>query len=106
MIRTTGSGSSTRRKSFPNGNLLVYDNGTGKDDEETRAVEYKLDHAAKTATMVWEYRHNPAIYTPFVGWVERLANGDTWVAFALAGRIVEVSPSGTVVWGESAKGWG
>lgn len=90
-------------KILPNGNLLVYDNGTGKDDEESRAVEYKLDNIAKTATMVWEYRHNPAIYTPFVGWVERLANGDTWVAFALAGRVVEVSPGGAVVWESQLK---
>ncbi|HUQ19010.1 MAG TPA: aryl-sulfate sulfotransferase [Gemmatimonadaceae bacterium] len=90
-------------KILSNGNLLVYDNGTGKDDQETRAVEYKLDHAAKTATMVWEYRHTPAIYTPFVGCVDRLTTGDTWVAFALAGRIVEVSPDGAVVWESQLK---
>lgn len=90
-------------KILSNGNLLVYDNGTGKDQQETRAVEYKLDHTAKTATMVWEYRHNPAIYTGFVGWVDRLANGNTWVAFALAGRTVIVSPSGTVVWESQLK---
>jgi hypothetical protein len=85
-------------KILPNGNLLVYDNGTGSNPQESRAVEYKLDHVAKTATMVWEYRHVPAIYTGFVGWVERLENGSTWVAFALAGRVVEVTPSGAVTW--------
>jgi arylsulfate sulfotransferase len=81
-----------------NGNLLVYDNGTGHNPQDTRAVEYKLDHTAKTATMVWEYRHNPPIYTAFVGWVERLASGNTWVGFSLAGRAVEVDPTGNVVW--------
>jgi len=85
-------------KILPNGNLLVYDNGTEHSPQETRAVEYKLDHVAKTATMVWEYRHSAPIYTPFVGWVERLLNGDTWVGFSLAGRAVEVSPTGDVVW--------
>ena len=85
-------------KILPNGNLLVYDNGTDHSPQETRAVEYKLDHNAHTATMVWEYHHTPAIYTAFVGWVERLANGNTWVGFSLAGRAVEVSPTGSVVW--------
>lgn len=84
-------------KTLSNGNLLVYDNGTDHDPRETRAVEYRLDHAAKTATLVWEYRHDPPIYTGYLGWVERLANGNTWVAFALAGRVVEVDPSGKVV---------
>lgn len=90
-------------KILPNGNLLVYDNGTEHNPQETRVVEYKLDHEAQKATMVWEYHHDPAIYTPFVGWVERLANGNTWVGFSLAGRAVEVSPAGTVVWESQLK---
>ena len=87
-------------KILSNGNLLVYDNGTGHELQETRAVEYRLDHVAKTATLVWEYHHDPAIYTAFVGWVERLSNGNTWVGFSLRGRVVEVDPGGNVV-GES-----
>ena len=90
-------------KILPNGNLLLYDNGTDHSPQETRAVEYKLDPVAKTATMVWEYHHTPAIYTAFVGWVERLANGNTWVGFSLAGRAVEVTPAGEVVWESQLK---
>lgn len=90
-------------KILPNGNLLVYDNGTEHDPQETRAVEYRLDHVAKTATMVWQYHHDPPIYTAFVGWVERLASGNTWVGFALAGRVVEVDPGGNVVWESQLK---
>ena len=85
-------------KILPNGNLLVYDNGTDHSPQETRAVEYKLDHSAHTATLVWEYHHDPAIYTGFVGWVERLASGKTWVGFSLAGRAVEVDAAGAVTW--------
>lgn len=85
-------------KILANGNLLVYDNGTGHEPQDSRAVEYKLDHTAKTATMVWEYHHNPPIYTAFVGWVERLASGNTWVGFSQAGRAVEVDPAGNVAW--------
>lgn len=90
-------------KILPNGNLLVYDNGTDHSPQETRVVEYKLDHEAKTATMVWQYHHDPPIYTAFVGWVERLANGNTWVGFSLAGRAVEVTPAGAVVWESQLK---
>jgi len=81
----------------------VYDNGTEHDPQETRVVEYHLDHVAKTATMVWQYHHDPPIYTAFVGWVERLASGNTWVGFSLAGRVVEVDPTGNVVWESQLK---
>lgn len=83
---------------LPNGNLLLYDNGTDVEPKESRAVEYELDHDAKTATLVWEYRHSPPLYTAFVGYVHRLANGNTWVAFSFGGRVVEVEPDGDVVW--------
>jgi hypothetical protein len=85
-------------KILPNGHLLLFDNGTDHDPQESRAVEYELDHSAKTARLVWEYRHDPPIYTQFVGWVQRFSSGNTYVAFALAGRAVEVNPSSQVVW--------
>lgn len=80
------------------GNLLIYDDGLGHDPPESRAVEYNLDLEAMTATLVWQYRHTPAIFTAFVGSVERLATGNTLVAFAQAGTVDEVEPSGNVVW--------
>ena len=83
---------------LPNGNLLLFDNGSDREPLESRAVEYRLDHSGKTATLVWEYRHRQALYTPFTGWVERLPNGNTWVAYAFAGRAMEVTPTGEVVW--------
>jgi outer membrane protein assembly factor BamB len=83
---------------LPNGNLLLYDNGTRHQPSESRAVEYALDLDAKTATLVWEYRHDPPIYTPFVGAVQRLASGNTLVAFAQAGRAVEATPTRTTAW--------
>jgi hypothetical protein len=85
-------------KILPNGNLLLFDNGTEHSPLETRGVEYQLDHTAKTARMVWQYRHDPALYAGFVGWIERLANGNTWVAFAFLGRVVEADSNGKVVW--------
>lgn len=46
---------------LPNGNLLVFDNGDNRNfqgngaNSYSRAVEYKIDAAAKTIQQVWEY---------------------------------------------------
>jgi outer membrane protein assembly factor BamB len=81
-----------------NGHLLLFDNGLRHTPPQSRAVEYEIDTVAKTATLVWEYRHEPPIYTPFTGSVQRLAGGNTVVGFALTGIVTEVDPSGAVVW--------
>ena len=81
-----------------NGDLLLYDNGVRYSPPESRAVEYKLDTTKMTATLVWEFHHSPPIYTQVVGSVERLQNGNTLVAFGLAGVVDEVDPQGDVMW--------
>jgi hypothetical protein len=83
---------------LPDGHLLIYDNGTTHSVQESRAAEYALDHQAHTATLVWEYHHSPAIYTPIMGYVQRLSNGNTVVSFSQAGVINEVSPAGQRLW--------
>jgi hypothetical protein len=83
---------------LPNGNLLLYDNGTSHQPQESRAVEYVLDLASRTATLVWEFRHVPPIYTPAVGGAQRLKNGNTLVGFGFAGRATEVRPNGSIAW--------
>ncbi|HEV3192007.1 MAG TPA: aryl-sulfate sulfotransferase, partial [Polyangiaceae bacterium] len=65
---------------------------------ESRAVEYLLDTKTMTATLVWEFRHSPPIFTAVTGSVERLANGNTLVAFAFAGVVDEVDTSGRLLW--------
>ncbi|HET9707041.1 MAG TPA: aryl-sulfate sulfotransferase, partial [Gemmatimonadales bacterium] len=83
---------------LPDGDLLFYDNGLAHTPPESRAVEYRLDRVAMTATLVWEYRHDPALFTPIVGSVQRLHNGNTLVGFGAAARMVEVTPAGQVLW--------
>lgn len=78
-----------------NGNLLIYDNGLRHDPQQSRAAEYRLDLVARTATLVWEFRHNPPLYTPFTGSVQRLANGNTVIGFAFRGAVVEADAAGT-----------
>ena len=81
-----------------NGNLLLYDNGLRHSPPESRAVEYRLDIGAKTATMVWQYRRVPPVFTPFLGSVQRYQNGNTLIAFSTGDLIVEVDPNGNQVW--------
>jgi len=85
-------------KILAGGNLLLYDNGTRHLPAESRAVEYALDTTAMTATMVWEYRHVPAIYTPFVGSVQRLENGRTLIGWGSVGRATETGGDGEPPW--------
>ena len=61
-------------------------------------MQYRLDKARGTATMVWQYRHDPSLYSPFAGSAQRLVNGNTFVAFGVKPVVVEVRPDGTVVW--------
>ncbi|GJG84898.1 hypothetical protein tb265_00790 [Gemmatimonadetes bacterium T265] len=81
-----------------NGNILLYDNGTTHSPQESRAAEYRVDPVAHTATLVWQYRHSPRIYTPFVGSVQRLASGNTFIGYAYVGTMAEVTPGGSVAW--------
>jgi hypothetical protein len=85
-------------RQLPNGDLLLMDNGLGHRPPESRAVEYRLDLAAHTATLVWQYRHSPAVFAPFAGSVQRLRSGSTVVAFGAAAHVVEVTPTGGAVW--------
>ena len=82
---------------LPNGNLILLDNGCLNPLQQTRAVEYQLDHVNKTATKVWEYYHPNGVFAPTMGSVEVLPNGNRFVNF---GRkyITEVRPDGSVAW--------
>jgi hypothetical protein len=83
-----------------NGNLLIYDNGLRHTPPETRIVEFAVDAGStpKTVTRVWQYRHKPAVYTPFTGAVQRLRNGNTFIGYAGVSKVVEVDAAGAVVW--------
>jgi hypothetical protein len=85
-------------KILPNGNLLLFDNGTDHSPSQSRGVEYQLDPATRTARLVWQYRPEKPMFAEFVGWIQRLTNGNTWVAFSMLGRVVEADSAGKVVW--------
>jgi hypothetical protein len=102
------------------GTILVFDNGgysmsmfPGGTTYHSRAVEYKIDENAKTATLVWEFPGNFNVdawykdkwYNAYFGDADRLANGNVLIAAgsvsANAGdaRVFEVMKAdGKVVW--------
>lgn len=81
-----------------NGNLLLFDNGNLHAPPETRAVEYTLDLQAKTATLVWEFRHAPVLHAAFVGSVQRYENGNTLIGYGWVGVITEATPARATQW--------
>ena len=64
-----------------NGHITLMDNGNQHVPEYSRAAEYALDETAKTATLVWEYRHTPDVFDPAAGNVQRLPNGNTLIGW-------------------------
>jgi hypothetical protein len=102
------------------GTVLVFDNGgfsgTIEDGNprnyHSRALEYKIDETANTATLVWEFPgtfqvdswYTTQFYLPFWGDADRLANGNVLVTAGRRGtmvrsRIFEVTKAdGKVVW--------
>ncbi|MCX7833587.1 MAG: aryl-sulfate sulfotransferase [Ignavibacteria bacterium] len=81
-----------------NGNITLYDNGNFHSPPFSRAIEYQINETAKTVTLVWEYRHNPRIYAPAMGNVQRLPNGNTVIGWGFTNNaFTEVTPQGTKV---------
>jgi len=82
----------------PAGTILLFDNGNFHAPRLSRAVEYAIDDSAKTATLVWEYRHAPDVYAPAMASVQRLENGNTLIGWGAASSpaVTEVRPDGSV----------
>ncbi len=47
--------------------------------------------------MVWQYSASPPIFNDFTGSAQRLANGNTVVAWTREGLVDEVRPDGTLL---------
>jgi hypothetical protein len=59
----------------PNGHLTLFDNGNCLDPPYSRLLEYEVDEVNKVARLVWEYRHTPDVFGPFMGNQQRHDNG-------------------------------
>ena len=66
-----------------NGNIILFDNGDITEPNVrlwSRAVEYAIGEAGKTAEIVWEYRGEEPFWAPYWGDADRLPNGNTLVS--------------------------
>ena len=92
---------------LPNGNILIFDNGQTRPEEEggeySRALELTLNTYELTAVKVWEYRPDPDVFAPSRSSAFRLDNGNTLINFETNDSdpprlMVEVDPDGSEVW--------
>jgi hypothetical protein len=83
---------------LPNGNLLVFDNGEHRPGAapRSRIIEIQPD----SVEVDWEYLGSPedSFFSPRVGGVQRLFNGNTLIAEGRSGRIFEVTQQKQIVW--------
>ena len=84
---------------LPNGNLLLFDNGTHRLDAPlpySRVLEIDLT----TKEIVWSYQARPPMdfFSPYISNAQRLANGNTLICEGNFGRLFEVTPEGELVW--------
>ena len=84
---------------LPNGNLLIFDNGTHRRDHPA-TFSRVLEVDPRTSGIVWEYT-DPSLFeffSPYISGAQRLANGNTLICEGCHGRIFEVTHEGDVVW--------
>jgi hypothetical protein len=78
--------------------MLLHDNGAGRPSATrySRAVDYRLDPVAKTATRVWSWTE-PGWYEPIWGDVDRLEDGRVSITHAHCEKCSDVSGQRTEV---------
>ena len=84
---------------LPNGNILIYDNGSHRRHTGlpfSRVIEVN----PATNEIVWSYQDSPPynFFSPYISGARRLPNGNTLITEGMFGRMFQVTPDGQVVW--------
>jgi len=97
---TVGFSKQHDARQLANGNITVYDNGNFHTPKFSQGVEYQLDETNYTATLVWNYVHNPSIFGTATGSNHRLDNGNSLICWGLhwPETFVEVDQNNNVQW--------
>jgi len=85
---------------LPNGNVLIYDNGSADKTRTSRVYEFELDETNKVATYVWSYTPPAVTSGNQRGNAQRLPNGNTFIGWGGLLQIpaaTEVTPAGQIV---------
>lgn len=77
---------------LPDGNILVFDNGTYRGHSIVREIE------PLSGEIVWEYENGSDFFSPFRSGNQRLPNGNTLICECDAGHLFEVTPDKEIVW--------
>ena len=85
---------------FDNGSL-VFENGTPKAVEESRAIVLDLDERKMKATLVREYTHPDKQYADAAGNMQVLPNGNAFVGWGRALAVSEFSKDGELLFDAS-----
>jgi Arylsulfotransferase (ASST) len=79
----------------PDGSIMMFDDGGGPPTiHQARAVRISLNQTRKTATLVRQYPHSPALVTHFEGNAQLLPNGDVFVGWGQQPYFTEFTASG------------
>jgi hypothetical protein len=83
---------------LPNGNLLLFDNIGNFEKPEGRSRVIEFD--PKTMAIVWQYAGTAQapLESKIRADQQRLTNGNTLITESNGGRILEVTPTGEIVW--------
>jgi hypothetical protein len=93
-------------RQLPNGDITIFDNhGTTENPAPSRGVEYKVDETSMIVTKVWSYTHSPYVFGTYMGDVQRMLNGDTFLGWGAAYdgpgyvfvSMTEVDPNNNVI---------
>lgn len=80
-----------------NDTFIMYDNGSDRTSCRSRALKIRVDPLADEAEEIWSWRYS-SMYDWFGGDADELPNGNVLIANTTAGRIIEVTPGGEIVW--------
>jgi arylsulfotransferase ASST len=82
---------------LPGGNILLFDN---EGDDGRYGISRVLEFQPATARIVWRYggREGQPLESASRSSQTRLANGNTLIVESMAGRVIEVTPNGDIVW--------
>ena len=75
--------------------IQLHDNG---DEAPSRLARYRINEAAMTAELVWEFIDSPTTYTAVGGSTDVLEDEGALVSFGRAGRVVETDAAGQRKW--------
>jgi hypothetical protein len=91
---------------LPGNRLRVFDNGNAHAVPMSRVVIYELDEAKRVARLVWEYRHDPPLYTPIAGSARDVPDNRLLVNFTWLGTLTEIDDKRRVHWEMKLSGAG